>query len=524
MSKLRHPKGSVTIPRYYESKVLPVGALSRALRTVNSQLSTQPDQITFELWQHLVDRSLKTQRDLKYADLATLCDLASIHTLYWRIFASDETLICVWITGTNVTVETESPETAQMVLNLIFDHLDISVVEPNKIPPSRVGEIGKMDAIVPHPTEGREVFVVHGRNERIRQAMFDFLRAIDLKPMEWEHCVRCAKEGAPYVGEVLERALSGVSAVVVLLTPDDLAKLNPQFLTERDEHYERECTGQARPNVLFEAGMAFAMHPEKTILVEFGHTRPFSDVVGRHILRWGRDGESRYRLMQRLRTAGCIIDPPGTDWMNVGDFSVDDPLLEDPSASVDLSQDSSPAGKVIDFVHTESPLKHGWSWAGEEGSRRPDLMARSDAYFYRVLSIDARDTKCALDYQIDEEHQRCDVLEYVMQPTSDSALYVEVALGRRNTVEVATGWLRIVRGSSPPTPKRDDSMKWTISVKPHKGPDSWQSYVVALPPIVKKVYGIDGWEFAGVKRIRLRGNMMIARITLHHRKRSTVSR
>ena len=35
------------------------------------------------------------------------------------------------------------------------------------------------------PTDTRTVFVVHGRNERAREAMFEFLRAIGLHPLEW---------------------------------------------------------------------------------------------------------------------------------------------------------------------------------------------------------------------------------------------------------------------------------------------------------------------------------------------------
>jgi hypothetical protein len=52
----------------------------------------------------------------------------------------------------------------------------------------------------------KKVFVVHGRNERLRQELFNFLRAIGLKPLEWSQAVASTGKSAPYIGEVLEAA------------------------------------------------------------------------------------------------------------------------------------------------------------------------------------------------------------------------------------------------------------------------------------------------------------------------------
>ncbi len=169
-------------------------------------------------------------------------------------------------------------------------------------------------------TDRSKVFVVHGRNLSARDAIFQFLRAIGLKPIEWSQATALSGKGSPFVGEILEAAFSNAQAVVVLITGDDEAKLRNDYLRNADPIFEKVFTPQARPNVLFEAGMAFGYHPDRTILVEIGETRPFSDIAGRHIIRINNSSENRQELAQRLKNAGCVVDISGTDWHNVGDF------------------------------------------------------------------------------------------------------------------------------------------------------------------------------------------------------------
>lgn len=168
----------------------------------------------------------------------------------------------------------------------------------------------------------RRVFVVHGRNSAARKALYEFLRAVDLSPLEWGHAVEESRHGAPFVGEVLDQALSTVSAVVVLLTGDDFAMLAPQYHEPGDPPTETALTPQARPNVLFEAGLALGRLPRSTILVQLGTIRPFSDIAGRHIIHLNNTVASRQEFANRLRTAGCPADLRGTDWHAAGNFDL----------------------------------------------------------------------------------------------------------------------------------------------------------------------------------------------------------
>lgn len=167
----------------------------------------------------------------------------------------------------------------------------------------------------------KKIFVVHGRDEPRRKAMFAFLRSIGLNPIEWSKGVKDTGSASPYNGEVVDSMLSQAVAVVVLLTPDDLAYLRADLIKPSDEDFESKATPQARPNVLFEAGMAFGYRPDHTIIVQFGKLRPFSDIAGRNVIHMDDSAKQRSELANRLGNAGADVDTSGTDWYTEGDFS-----------------------------------------------------------------------------------------------------------------------------------------------------------------------------------------------------------
>ncbi len=168
---------------------------------------------------------------------------------------------------------------------------------------------------------GRRVFVVHGRNMKARTALFSLLRAFSLEPIEWSQAVAATGEPTPYVGRVLEVAMEMAHAIVVLFTPDDDVLLKREFWEEHEPVYECEMSSQARPNVIFEAGMALGRYPERTLLVQVGNLKPFSDIAGRHLLRLSNSSESRQQLGLRLKSAGSIVNMDGVDWHRAGDFA-----------------------------------------------------------------------------------------------------------------------------------------------------------------------------------------------------------
>jgi len=109
-------------------------------------------------------------------------------------------------------------------------------------------------------------------------------------------------------------------AVVVLSTPDDLVRLRPDLLSSDDLAHEREIHGQARANVIYEAGIADALDRSRTVLVELGGVKSLSDLSGRNVVRFDGEAPSRHTLVGRLKSAGLDPDTTGGDWLVTGEF------------------------------------------------------------------------------------------------------------------------------------------------------------------------------------------------------------
>lgn len=162
----------------------------------------------------------------------------------------------------------------------------------------------------------KSVFVVYGRNITVMKEMFAFLRSLDLSPMRWYESIRRTKLGAPYTGTVVAAGMKDAQAVLVLLTGDDEVRSK-----KTGSEVERIVYPQARPNVLFEAGMAFSKYKKRIILVQVGKVRPCPALHGRNMVNLNNRPGPRWDLMQRLDIVGCPVNFHGK-WNTTGNFSV----------------------------------------------------------------------------------------------------------------------------------------------------------------------------------------------------------
>jgi Predicted nucleotide-binding protein containing TIR -like domain len=106
----------------------------------------------------------------------------------------------------------------------------------------------------------RYVFVVRGRDNNAYDALSALLGSLDLRIVTWEDAARGVGGGSPQTLDIVRSGIEMADGVVVLMTPDDLGQVKPEFLGHRDDPREAKATGQARQNVVFEAGWAMALN------------------------------------------------------------------------------------------------------------------------------------------------------------------------------------------------------------------------------------------------------------------------
>lgn len=164
----------------------------------------------------------------------------------------------------------------------------------------------------------KNVFVVHGRNGKIRDAAFTFLRSVQLRPLEWDQARQSTEQTSPFILEAIQQGIASAQAVIVLLTGDDVVRLQKSYGSESNAL-------QPRPNVIFEAGLALAtVGRERTIFLAFPPLRGLSDLDGLYYLQMDNSPQARKNLVERLKTAGCDLDDSGSEYLSTatgGDFS-----------------------------------------------------------------------------------------------------------------------------------------------------------------------------------------------------------
>jgi len=200
--------------------------------------------------------------------------------------------------------------------NLLRTHLILAGCVIRADSKASIGSFNVVQEDVHLSPDPQKVFVVHGRDVAAKSAMFKFLRSLKLMPIEWDQAVGLAGMGSAHTGEAAVAGIDKAQAVVVLLAGDDLVQLeNPDVMSQSLER------PQARPNVLFEAGIAFSRCGDRTILARLGNVRPCRDIEGRSMIKLTNKSTSRGRLIERLVNAGCLVQLNG-NWHSAGDFKV----------------------------------------------------------------------------------------------------------------------------------------------------------------------------------------------------------
>ena len=287
-----------------------VSLLKRKIEQISAYnlKSKSKDSGEFKAWRSAVLRNLDSifgTNSTQYKDFDSI--------IYFNPFSS---------TPTSVEYE-NGIQQAELTLQNFIEELEAEKPTPSesKKEDERSSSVGNQKKENRLSIDPRDIFVVHGRNFKARDAMFSFLRSIDLHPIEFNEVIKLTGKTTPYIGEVLDVAFLKAQAILVLMTPDDEGQLKEELRKPDDPKHETELTGQARLNVIFESGMAMGYKSDRTVIVELGKLRPFSDIGGRHTLKLDNSSTKRQELAQRLESAGCKISLTGTAWHTEGNFN-----------------------------------------------------------------------------------------------------------------------------------------------------------------------------------------------------------
>lgn len=165
----------------------------------------------------------------------------------------------------------------------------------------------------------KKIWVVHGQHDKAVKAVFNWLRRVGLEPLEWNQTERLTESGSPGTLDVIEKGFEHAQAFLILFTDDEKVELRPELVKDGEGN---QAGFQPRPNVLFEGGMAYAIDRKRTVFVEIGDIRRFSDLAGINAVRLGTKPivQMLNKLIGRLENAGCSVNKDGDHWMDLDDF------------------------------------------------------------------------------------------------------------------------------------------------------------------------------------------------------------
>lgn len=141
------------------------------------------------------------------------------------------------------------------------------------------------------------------------------------------------RKASPHNAEVIAAIVKKAAGAVVLFCPEEEVLLKREYWRSEDSVEERSKSEQPRPNVLYEAGMAFAAFPSSTVIVRVGKIRPFTDLAGIQFINLtGGTTAGRQSVASALKTAKLPVVTTGQDWLSEGGFAPTPKIERRPSS------------------------------------------------------------------------------------------------------------------------------------------------------------------------------------------------
>jgi predicted nucleotide-binding protein len=147
------------------------------------------------------------------------------------------------------------------------------------------------------PVLGKEVFIVHGRDEHMKEAAARLVSTLGLEPVILHEQ---ANRGRTIIQKFMDHAEKVVYAIV-LLTPDDVGRLASGEVGELNP--------RARQNVILELGFFLGkLGPDRVCAIQVGNVEQPSDFSGVLYIPYDASGAWRFQVGKEMHEAGIHVD------------------------------------------------------------------------------------------------------------------------------------------------------------------------------------------------------------------------
>jgi predicted nucleotide-binding protein len=144
----------------------------------------------------------------------------------------------------------------------------------------------------------KRIFIVHGKDEEMKQAVARVLEKLELEPIILHE--------QPDKGQtIIEKLIdySDVNFAIVLLSPDDIFSLK--------SHLSEETKKRARQNVIFELGFFIGKLGRENVVAVYREEKNFempSDYSGVVYIPYDDSGQWQNSLIKELKACGYDVD------------------------------------------------------------------------------------------------------------------------------------------------------------------------------------------------------------------------
>ncbi len=158
-----------------------------------------------------------------------------------------------------------------------------------------------------------------------------------------------------------------------------------------------------------------------------------------------------------------------------------------------------------------SPGEHGWHirTQGENG-KAPAFSMSTDAPEPGALRIIHSD-RYFMDFTVDQTLSLSNFAEFFIRFANESLFYLRVGLSTRDGAGQREAWLCYKPYGGAPGKTSDD--EWSVAISGDVRTDGWIHARISIADDVASTYGTEGWLYAGLRRIRLRGSLSLSSIT-----------